>query len=210
MTSRYSNPKSFVNFLLPPREFGEGWGGVKNLRLLQGLRYLNFEKKNSELKFESNTKGGLIIRFPVGGDSVNPETDLIIDLGWWNRQTRLGFTFSASTVFKLPNGVDSSFDAAWIQRQRWEALTPAERRKFPPIAPDFVIELRSATDALPMLQEKMQEYLNPGLRLAGLINPQQQQVEIDSLRQTPATRHLPTELSGEEVLPEFSLNLDPY
>jgi Uma2 family endonuclease len=78
----------------------------------------------------------------VPGDSVNPEADLIIDLGLWNRQTRLGSTFSAWTVFKLPKGADRSFDAALIQRQRWEALTPAERRKFPPIAPDFVIELR--------------------------------------------------------------------
>jgi len=146
----------------------------------------------------------------VVGDSFNPEGDLIIDLGWWNRQTRLGYTFSASTVFKLLNGVDRSFDAGCIQRQRWEALTPAERCKFPPIAADFVIELWSATDALPLLQEKMQEYLNAGLRLAGLINPQQQQVEIDSIRQTPARRNLPTELSGEDVLPEFSLNLDPY
>jgi Uma2 family endonuclease len=89
-------------------------------------------------------------------------------------------------------------------------VTPAERCKFPRIAPNFVIELRSATDALPILQEKRQQYLNAGLRLAGLINPQQQQVEIDRLRQTPATRHFPTELSGEDVLPEFSLNLDPY
>ncbi len=210
MTSRYSNPKSFVNFLLPPRELGEGWGGVKNLRLLQGLLDINFVQKNSELKFEGNTKKVLIIRFPVAGDSVNPEADLISDLGWWNRQTRLASTFSASTVVKLPNGADRSFDAAWIQRQRWKALTPAKRRKFPRIAPDFVIELRSATDALPMLQEKMQEYLNAGLRLAGLINPQQQQVEIDRFRQTPATPHLPTELSGEDVLPGFSLNLDPY
>jgi Uma2 family endonuclease len=173
-------------------------------------RHLNFAQKNSELKFERNTKGVSIIRFPVVGDSVNPEADLMIDLGLWNRQTRLGSTFSASTVFKLPNGTDRSFDAAWIQGQSWEALTPAQRCKFPPIAPDFVIELRSATDALPMLQEKMPEYLNAGLRLPGLINPQQQQVEIDSLRQTPATRHLPTELSGEDVLPEFSLNLDRY
>jgi len=173
-------------------------------------RYINFAQKNSELKFEGNTKGVSIIRFPVAGDSVNPEADLISDLGWWNRQTRLGATFSASTVFKLPNRTDRSCDAAWIQRQRREALIPAEKRKFPPIAPDFVIELRSATDALPMLQEKMQEYLNAGLRLAGRINPQQQQVEIDSLRQTPATPHLPTELSGEDILPEFSLNLDRY
>jgi Uma2 family endonuclease len=98
--------------------------------------------KNSELKFECNTKGVLIIRFPVAGDSVNPEADLMSDLGLWNRQTKLGFTFSASTAFKLPNGADRSFDAGWIQRQRWEALTPAERPKLPRIAPDFVIELR--------------------------------------------------------------------
>jgi Uma2 family endonuclease len=78
----------------------------------------------------------------VAGDSVNREADLIIDLGWWSRQTRLGCTFSASTVFKLPNGADRSFDAALIQRQRWKALTPAERRKFAPTAPDFVRKLR--------------------------------------------------------------------
>ena len=76
-------------------------------------RYINFAQKNSELKFEGNTKGVLIIRFPVAGDSVNREADLIIDLGWWSRQTRLGSTFSASTVFKLPNGADRSFDAVW-------------------------------------------------------------------------------------------------
>jgi Uma2 family endonuclease len=78
----------------------------------------------------------------VGGDSVKPEADLIIDLDWWNRPTKLGSTFSASTVFKLPNGADRSFDATLNQRQRWKALTPAERCKFPPTAPDFVIELR--------------------------------------------------------------------
>src|ERR671933_508920 len=96
LAGSYSNPKSFVNFLLPPRTRGEGWGGVKNLRLLQGLRYLTqLCPKNSELKFEGNTKEVLIIRFPVVGDSVNPETDLISGLGWWNRQTRLASSFSA-------------------------------------------------------------------------------------------------------------------
>jgi Uma2 family endonuclease len=117
-----------------------GWG--KKITTPARIAISQLCPKNSDLKFESNTKGVSIIRFPVAGDSVNPEADLISDLGWWNRQIRLGSTFSASTVFKLPNGTDRSFDAAEIQRQRWEALTPAERRKFPPIAPDFVIELR--------------------------------------------------------------------
>jgi Uma2 family endonuclease len=117
-----------------------GWG--KKFTTPARIAISQLCHKNSELKFEGNTKRVLIIRFPVAGDNVNPEADLIIDLGWWNRQTRLGSIFSASTVFKLPNGVDRSFYAGWIQRQRWEALTPAERRKFPRMAPDFVIELR--------------------------------------------------------------------
>jgi len=95
---------------------------------------------------------------PVGGESGNREAGLIADLVIWNSQTQLGYTFSSSTIFKLPNGADRSPDAAWIRRERWEALTPEQKLKFPPIAPDFVIELMSATDDLEMLRSKMQEY----------------------------------------------------
>ncbi len=122
----------------------------------------------------------------------------------------LGFTFSSSTVFKLPNGADRSPDAAWIRRERWLALTPEERRKFPPIAPDFVVELRSATDSLEMLRDKMQEYLNAGVRLGWLINPQDQQVEIYRQVRDVEVRNLPAELAGEDVLPGFTLNLPLY
>ncbi|HEY9798054.1 MAG TPA: Uma2 family endonuclease [Leptolyngbyaceae cyanobacterium] len=167
-------------------------------------------QNNRELKFERSVKGELIIMSPVGGESGNREAELIIDLGVWNRQTGLGFTFSSSTVFKLPNGADRSPDAAWIRRERWEALTPEQRRKFPPIAPDFVIELRSATDSLEMLREKMREYLDAGVRLGWLINPQQQQVEIYRVGQEVEVRNLPAELSGEDVLPGFSLSLDLF
>ncbi|MDJ0737675.1 MAG: Uma2 family endonuclease [Nostocaceae cyanobacterium] len=167
-------------------------------------------QNNQELKFERTIKGKLIIMSPVGGESGNREADLIIDLGIWNRQTGLGYTFSSSTIFKLPNGGDRSPDAAWIQKQRWEALTPEQRRKFPPIAPDFVIELRSVTDDLEPLRQKMQEYMNAGVQLAWLINPQQQQVEIYRLGQEVEVRNLPTELSGENVLLGFNLHLSNY
>jgi Uma2 family endonuclease len=153
-------------------------------------------QNNRELQFERTAKGELIIMTPVGGESGNREADLIIDLGIWNRQTGLGFTFSSSTVFKLPNGADRSPDAAWIRRQRWEALTAEQRRKFPPIAPDFVIELRSATDDIETLHQKMQEYMDAGVLLGWLINPQQQQVEIYRPRQDVEVRNLPTELSA--------------
>ncbi|WP_413174610.1 Uma2 family endonuclease [Anabaena azotica] len=167
-------------------------------------------QKNSDLKFERTAKGELIIMPPVGGESGNREAECIIDLGIWNRQTKLGYTFSSSTIFKLPNGADRSPDAAWIKKERWEALTPEERRKFPPIAPDFVIELRSATDNLENLHSKIQEYMDAGVKLAWLINPQQQQVEIYRLGKNVELRNLPTELLGEEILPGFILSLDRY
>jgi len=167
-------------------------------------------QNNRELKFERTVKGELIIRSPVGGESGNREAELIIDLGVWNRQTGLGYTFSSSTVFKLPNGADRSPDGAWIRRERWEALTPEQRRKFPPIAPDFVIELRSATDNLEMLQQKMREYLDAGVQLGWLINPQQQQVEVYRVGQEVEVHNLPAELSGEDVLPGFILSLDLF
>ncbi len=167
-------------------------------------------QNNRELKFERTASGELFIMPPVGGESGNREAELIADLAIWNRQTGLGFTFSSSTIFKLPNGADRSPDAAWIRRERWEALTPEQKRKFPPIAPDFVIELRSATDDLEMLRAKMQEYLDAGVRLEWLINPQQQQVEVYRLGQEVQVYELPTELSGEDVLPGFTLSLAVY
>lgn len=165
---------------------------------------------NPELTIERNSQGVLIVMAPVGGDSGNREADNIIDLGIWNRQTQLGKVFSSSTMFKLPGGGDRSPDAAWVERSRWEALTPEQRQKFPPIAPDFVIELRSRTDDLATLQEKMQEYMSSGVRLGWLLNPQDQQVEIYRQGQAKEVRFLPTQLSGEEVLPGFTLKFDRF
>jgi Uma2 family endonuclease len=167
-------------------------------------------QKNGDLKLERTSTGELIIMPPVGGESGNREADLMIDLGVWNRQTGLGYTFSSSTIFKLPNGGDRSPDVAWIKKERWETLTPEERRKFPPIAPDFVIELRSVTDDLKTLRQKMQEYMDAGVKLAWLINPQQQQIEIYRSGKDVELRNLPTELLGEEILTGFSLKLDCY
>ncbi|MBC5796973.1 Uma2 family endonuclease [Sphaerospermopsis sp. LEGE 00249] len=167
-------------------------------------------QKNSDLKFERTAKGDLIIMPPVGGESGNREAEMIADLVFWNRQTKLGYTFSSSTIFKLPNGGDRSPDAAWIKKEHWEALTPEQKRKFPPIAPDFVIELRSATDNIETLRYKMQEYMDAGVKLGWLINPQQQQVEIYRLGKDVELRNLPTELLGEDILPGLILNLDCY
>lgn len=162
---------------------------------------------NPELQIERTGKGELIIMPPVGGISGNQEADLITELTIWNRQTRLGKVFSSSTMFKLPNGGDRSPDAAWVKLDRWQALTPEQQQKFPPICPDFVIELRSRTDALKPLQDKMQEYLNSGLQLGWLINPQNQQIEIYRPNQPVEIVQFPVSLSGEDILPGFVLTV---
>lgn len=163
---------------------------------------------NRELNLELNAKGELIIVPPVGGESGNKEAGLITDLEIWNRQTKLGKVFSSSTIFRLPNGAKRSPDAAWIKLERWQALTSDERKKFPPIIPDFVIELRSETDRLQRLQDKMQEYLENGLRLGWLINLQDKQVEIYRQNQPVEIVKRTAVLSGEEVLPGFELQVE--
>ena len=147
---------------------------------------------------------------PVGGASGNREMALGGELYLWNKQTNLGKVFSSSTIFKLPNGGSRSPGAAWVELSRWQSLSPEQRQKFPPIAPDFVIELRSRTDDLPTLQEKMQEYLDSGVQLGWLFNPQDQQVEIYRQGQEKDLRALPTQLSGEALLPGFTLQVDRF
>jgi Uma2 family endonuclease len=163
---------------------------------------------NRDVNLEQSAAGELlIIVAPVGGESGNREAELITDLNIWNRQTKLGKVFSSSTIFRLPNGAKRSPDAAWVKLERWEALTAEEQKKFPPLTPDFVIELRSETDSIKTLQEKMQEYVENGLRLGWLINLQQQQVEIYRLGQPVEVVKIPALLSGEEVLPGFELQV---
>lgn len=165
---------------------------------------------NPDLTIERTAAGALIFMSPVGGESGNRELEFGIDLGTWNRQTQRGKVFSSSTIFRLPNGGSRSPDAAWVELSRWQSLTPEQRQKFPPIAPDFVMELRSPTDRLALLRDKMQEYLDSGVRLGWLLNPQDQQVEIYRLGQEKEVCSLPTQLSGEDVLPGFTLSVEPF
>ncbi|MBL1209001.1 Uma2 family endonuclease, partial [Geminocystis sp. GBBB08] len=149
---------------------------VLNLKSVTSLNKEQFHQlclKNPQLQLERNQRGELIIMPPVGGESGEKEADLIGDLIIWNRQKKLGKVFSSSTIFSLPNGGDRSPDVAWVSLEKWQKLSPEEKEGFPPICPDFVIELRSKSDRLKPLQEKMLEYLDSGLQLGWLINPQQ-------------------------------------
>ncbi|MBD2258491.1 Uma2 family endonuclease [Pseudanabaena sp. FACHB-2040] len=165
---------------------------------------------NPNTPLERNAQGALIVMAPVGGDSGSREMELGADLTLWNRQTQLGKVFSSSTLFKLPGGGDRSPDAAWVENSRWLALTPEQRQNFPPLAPDFVIELRSRTDDLEPLRAKLQEYIDSGVRLGWMFNPQDQQVEIYRQGQPKEVCQLPTLLSGEAVLPGFVLQVERF
>ncbi|MFN9175247.1 MAG: Uma2 family endonuclease [Synechocystis sp.] len=165
---------------------------------------------NGDRQLERNVQGDLIVMPPVGGLSGNREANFIADLVFWNRRTGLGKVFSSSTIFRLPKGGDRSPDAAWVSLERWQQLSREQQEKFPPLCPDFVIELRSRTDNLSDLQAKMQEYLASGLRLGWLVNPQQQQVEIYRPDQDVVQVTLPATLNGESVLPGFSLALGEF
>ncbi len=165
-------------------------------------------RSNPDIKFERTAKGKLVIMPPTGGETGISNSEINADFVYWNRRTELGFVFDSSTCFKLPNGGNRAPDVAWVRRDRWNTLTSEEKRKFPPIAPDFVLELLSPTDSLKDTQAKMQEYMNAGVRLGWLIDPKTQRVEIYRADdQTVEVLEFPMTLSGEEVLPGFVLSL---
>lgn len=126
---------------------------------------------------------------------------------WWRNTGTPGEAFDSSTGFTLPNGAIRSPDACWISQERWDALTDEQKGTFANICPDFVVELRSASDTLKSLQEKMQEYMENGAVLGWLIDPRNREVEIYRLGSEIEKLLNPTELSGEEILPGFQLNL---
>ncbi|MEG3924850.1 Uma2 family endonuclease [Microcoleus sp. T3_D1] len=163
---------------------------------------------NPDLRLERTAEGELIVNPPTGGESGSRNLSISGQVDrWCEAHEDLGEGFDSSTGFILPNGARRSPDASWVSRTRWEALTPKQRQGFVPLCPDFVVELRSASDSLSTLQTKMREYIDNGARLGWLIDPQNRQVEI--YRQQAEVEILinPAELSGEDVLPGFVLNL---
>lgn len=164
-------------------------------------------RANPDVKFERNAQGKIIIMAPTGGVTGNRNVEISADFVIWNRQSKLGIVFDSSTCFKLPNGANRSPDVAWLRQDRWEALTPAQQASFPPIAPDFVLELMSPSDTLPETSAKLQEYLANGVRLGWLIDRKTRRVEVYRSGQPVEVLDAPTHLAGEDVLPGFILTL---
>lgn len=164
-------------------------------------------RHNPETKFERNPQGELIIMSPTGGETGQRNSELLLELGLWNRQMKLGVVFDSSTCFQLPGGGTRSPDVAWVSVQRWQSLTPEQQQKFPPLAPDFVLELMSRSDRRQELRTKMQEYQDSGVSLGWLLDPMTQELEVFRLGQSSTILQAPQQISGEPVLPGFMLDL---
>ena len=162
-------------------------------------------QENSDWRLERNAQGEIIIMPPTGGETGKRNSIILVQLWLWNEQTQLGEVFDSSTGFSLPKGGDRSPEVAWVEKSKWEALTPQKNCSPLPRFPDWIN--LAEWQLVKNTKYKMQEYLKSDNRLGWLINRQQKQVEIDPPEQVVTTLQSPSTLSGEDVLPGFTLNL---
>ena len=162
--------------------------------------------KNPDLRLELTPDSELIVMAPAGGESSEKNLDLSTDVCIWNRQTNLGRAFDSSGGYNLEafGGGKPSPDVSWIEKSRLEGVNIV---KFIPVVPDFVIELRSATDNLKPAQQKMLVYQRVGVRMGLLIDPKRQRVEIYRLGQDLEILAAPKSIDCNEVMPGFILDL---
>ncbi|QYX33689.1 Uma2 family endonuclease [Sphaerospermopsis torques-reginae] len=171
-------------------------------------QFFDFCQVNRDLRIERNKFGEISIMPPAGSETGNREFNIAVQLGVWAEKDGTGIGFSSSTGFKLSTGADRSPDASWIKLERWNSLTPEQQKKFAPICPDFVIELRSPSDNLQPLKEKMIEYMEePGIQLGLLIDRKHRRVYIYLPGQTEECLENPETVNCDPILPGFVLNM---
>lgn len=164
---------------------------------------------NPDLNFERNGDGSVILMTPVGGGGSYRSGEIFAQLRNWAKANGEGLSFDSSGGFTLPNGAVRSPDASWIRWERWNTLTEQEQEVYSPIAPDFIAEIRSKSDRLPALRKKMREYIEQGVRLGWLIDPQIKTVEVYRPDQRPQRFEKPKNLRAGPELPGFILDLKP-
>ncbi len=175
------------------------------LQKMNDHEFFEFCQLNRDWRFERTHEGDLVIMSPTGGKTGQRNFLLTTLFGGWVEADGTGVGFDSSTGFTLPNGAKRSPDLAWIKRSRWEVLTEDQRAEFPPLCPDFVVELRSPSDALAPLQAKMQEYMDNGAQLGWLIDPEDRRVHIYRPGVPTTCLDNPDSLDGEPLLPGLRL-----
>jgi Uma2 family endonuclease len=177
------------------------------LQRMNDHEFFAFCQLNQDWRFERTSDGDLIIMPPTGGVTGRRNFTLIGLFNTWVEKDGTGIGFDSSTGFVLPNGAKRSPDLAWVKNSRWKMLTDEQREEFPPLCPDFVVELRSKSDSLDTLQLKMDEYIENGAQLGWLIDPQEKKVYVYSDREGVCCLDNPETISGDPVLIGFVLNL---
>jgi Uma2 family endonuclease len=171
-------------------------------------QFFEFCQVNRDLRIECNQFGAISIMPPTGSETGNREFNIAVQLGIWTEKDGTGIAFSSSTGFTLSTGAKRSPDASWMKLERWNALSAEQKQRFAPICPDFVVELRSPSDNLQPLKDKMVEYMQePGVQLGWLIDRKHRQVYVYRSGQPEEILENPETVSGESVLPGFVLNM---
>ena len=171
--------------------------------------FFEFCQQNDALRFEREANGTILIMSNTGGETGDRNSEVNFQLRGWNKQTKQGRIFDSSTAFRLPSTAVRSADAAFVTNERWQALTNEQRKKFPPFCPDFIVELRSSSDTVASLRQKIQDdWMAAGCRLAWLIDPDTETVYVyraDGSVQILKSFDEP--LTGEDVLQGLSFTL---
>lgn len=180
----------------------------KNPSNLSNDELYEFCLANKDLRIERDANQNIIIMAPVGGNSGFHEKDLIFEIEYWVRKNKSGYSFSSSTGFLMPNSAMRSPDACWISEERWAKVTPTQKKKFPPVVPNFIVEIRSRTDSLKGAKSKMEEWVDNGIQLGWLIDVKNKQVYIyradGSIEIVKGFNKI---LSGESIMKNFKFDL---
>ena len=190
----------------------ESWNPALVLRLaplvtLDDGQLFEFCQLNRDLRIERDAEGVLVLMAPAGGASSARNLELSRQLANWAQRDGTGIAFDSSVGFVLPNGTMRSPDAAWVRRERWDALSNEQREKFPPLCPDFIVELRSPSDRLSTLQRRVRELVRNGAQVGWLIDPRRRSVHVYRPGEAVQTLLAPISVSAEPLLPGFILDL---
>ena len=178
---------------------------------LIGVTHMTLEQfeqvchKYRKLRLELTSTGELIVMPPTSPLTGMRNSNLTYQLEVWARKDATGVCFGNTAGFILPNNAIRSPDASWIRREKWDSLSQQQKERLGPFCPDFVMELRSRTDRLPVLLNKMEEYIANGVSLGWLIDPSTRRVYVYRPDEEVVVLENPESVSGEPLLPGFEL-----